>query len=127
MPSYVAMERSLRGKLLARTRPLFGIVLAVAAAVSSGYAFSGRDLRVLLPLGFVAVLFLLALRYGIVVGVLGSVLSALIFAHMLFQPVGSWRIENQVARQNLAWMILGGVALSYLFAPSSSAPKDRQK
>jgi K+-sensing histidine kinase KdpD len=61
------------------------------------------------------------------VGVLGSLLSALIFAHMLFQPLGSWHIQDVAARQNLAWMVLASVALSYLFAPSSRTPNDREK
>jgi hypothetical protein len=65
----------------------------------------------------------LGLRYGIAVGVIGSLLSAAIFATMLFSPVGSFRVTDHAARQNLAWMVLGGIALSYLFAPSDSAQK----
>jgi K+-sensing histidine kinase KdpD len=121
------MEVELRRKLAARLRPLVGVALSIVAAVSLGYAFAGRDVRIVLPLWFVVILFLLALRYGMAVGVVGSLLSAVIFACMLFHPLGSWRIDDQAARQNLAWMILAAVALSLLFAPSSSKPKQPEK
>jgi K+-sensing histidine kinase KdpD len=117
----------LHWKLPIRFRPLVGVFISVVAALSLAYAFAGRELKFVLPLWFVAVLFLLALRYGMAVGVFGSLISAAIFAYVLFHPVGSWRIDSQIARQNLAWMILGGVALSYLFAPSNSKPKHPEK
>ncbi len=104
-----------------RLRAAFGVLLSAACAYVLALLFAGRDVRVFLPLWFVAVLVMLAMRYGIAVGIIGSLLSALIFAHTLFTPVGSLRISDHVARQNLAWMVLGGVALSYLFAPTDSA------
>lgn len=106
-----------------RLRTLVGVLLSVAAACGAAALFAGKDVRVFLPLWFIAVLFILAMRYGLMVGIFGSLAAALIFAHMLFDPIGSWRISSHVARQNLAWMVLGGVVLSYLFAPSSAADK----
>jgi K+-sensing histidine kinase KdpD len=99
------------------------VLIASAAAYGLARLFAGDDLKVFLPLWFVAVLVVLALRYGIAVGVIGSLLSAAIFATTLFKPVGSLWISDLAARQNLAWMVLAGVALSYLFAPSDSARK----
>jgi K+-sensing histidine kinase KdpD len=104
-------------------RPVVGVLLSVGAAYGAALAFAGRDLRIVLPLWFVAVLVVLGMRYGMAVGIIGSLLSAVIFAHMLFAPLGSFRIGDEAARQNLAWMVLGGIALSYLLAPSDSAPK----
>lgn len=104
-----------------RFRAATGVLLVATAAYGLARLFSGHDLKVFLPLWFIAVLVVLGLRYGIAVGVIGSLLSAAIFATTLFSPVGSFRISDQVARQNLAWMVLAGVALSYLFAPSDSA------
>ena len=60
---------------------------------------------------------------GIAVGIIGSLLSAAIFATTLFSPLGSLWISDLTARRNLAWMVLAGVVLSYLFAPSNSAQK----
>jgi len=98
-----------------------GVLVAAAAAYGLARLFAGYDAKVFLPLWFVTVLVALAVRYGIMVGVVGSLLSAAIFASTLFSPLGSLWISDLTARQNLAWMVLAGVVLSYLFAPSDSA------
>ena len=113
--------KDMRWKIPEKLRAPVGVLLVAAAACASAQLFAGHEQKVLLPLWFVAVLVALAFRYGIAVGVVGSLLSAAIFATMLFSPLGSLWIGDKVARQNLAWMVLGGVALSYLFAPSDSA------
>ena len=51
------------------------------------------------------------------VAVIGSLLCAFIFAHWLFEPTGSWRVEDFAARRSLLWMVVGTIVLSYLFAP----------
>ena len=112
------------GRVPKKLRAVVGVLLAAVTAYSLATFFAGhagRHLQVLLPLWFSAVLVALAARYGILVGVVGSLLSAAIFAFTLFSPVGSLRISDQAARQNLAWMVLGGIVLSYLLAPSDSA------
>ena len=107
-----------RGSVLPqKLRPVLGLGLAVLIAVIVAQFFAGKPEGIFVPLGFVIVLFVLALRYGTVVAVTGSLLAALIFAHVLFSPVGNWQIESQAARQNIAWMILGSIVLSYLFVP----------
>lgn len=107
-----------------RLRAVFGVLISAGCAYGLALLFAGHDVRVFLPLWFVAVLVTLAVRYRIAVGIIGSLLAALIFAHTLFSPVGSLRISDHVARQNLAWMVLGGVVLSYLFAPRDSAHRN---
>lgn len=82
--------------------------------------FAGTRLSTALPLAFIAVLFVLSYRYGITVAVVGSLLCALIFAHCMFAPTGSVYVENVVDRRSLLWMIVGTIALSYLFVPSST-------
>lgn len=47
----------------------------------------------------------------------GSTLSALIFAFFLYPPTGDLLVNNMAARMNLAWLVLGGMACSYLIAP----------
>jgi K+-sensing histidine kinase KdpD len=98
-----------------------GVLLAAGAAYGLARLFAGHDAKVFLPLWFVAVLVVLAIRYGLAVGVVGSLLSAAIFAVTLFSPTGSLWINDVGARRNLAWMVLGGIVLSYLFAPADSA------
>jgi K+-sensing histidine kinase KdpD len=104
-----------------KLRATLGVFLVTGAAYLLAKVFAGHDVKVFLPLWFVVVLVVLAVRYGIAAGVIGSLLSAAIFAMMLFSPVGSLRVSDHAARQNIAWMVLGGVALSCLFAPSGSA------
>jgi K+-sensing histidine kinase KdpD len=53
-------------------------------------------------------------------GILGTVLAALVFAVFLLPPRGTLHVANDVAKSNLAWMLLIGIAFSFLFAPPTS-------
>ena len=96
----------------------FGTLLAAAAAYGSARIFARTEMMELLPLAFIAVLYGLSWRYGLGVAVLGSLACALIFAHFLFEPLGSLQVDSMVARRNLLWMVVGAISLSYLFVPS---------
>jgi len=85
-------------------------------------AFSHSQFRLLVPLGFVAVLIALASRFGSIVSIVGAVLSAMAFAYFLFPPLFSLRVEDPAARENLAWMVLSAIALSYLLFPPRTPP-----
>ena len=74
--------------------------------------------RLLLPFIFLAVVLVLGFRYGRLVGILGSIISALIFAFALYQPVGSFAVTDMAARSSLAWAILAGVSASFLLLPA---------
>jgi K+-sensing histidine kinase KdpD len=102
--------RSLRANLTS----FLGVVIAAWSAVLISYFFRGQSGRFFVPIIFLAVILLVAIRCGVLAGVLGSVVGALIFALYLYQPLGSVAIENRNARGNLAWMLLGGLAFSYL-------------
>jgi len=99
---------------------LIGVLLAFTASLVSAHAFAGTALSTTLPLWFIPVLFLLAWRYGFAVGAIGSLVCAFVFAHFLFDPTGSWRVQDETARRNLLWMVVGAVAMSYLLAPPQS-------
>ena len=98
-------------------RVLLGVLMAGGASLLLAYVFAGSEQRTFLPLAFIVVLFALSRYYGMPVAIIGSLLCALIFALTLFHPTGSWRVEDFAARRNLLWMVVGTVALSYLFAP----------
>lgn len=111
-------------------RPLnvaLGTGLCAVLAVLASLLFARSSWRGLLPLAFVAVVLLLARRFGVTVGVTGSLAAALVFAVMLFAPVRSAHIDDDTARMNVGWMILGSVALSYLLYPSSHAVSSRRR
>ncbi len=97
-------------------RTAWGLVLCAGMAVGSAYLFSNHPASVFLPLVFVVVIVAIAARYGVAVGILGSIVSALIFAHELFPPAGL-EVSDPRARAALAWMVLGGIAIPYLVLP----------
>lgn len=101
-------------------RLLVGTALSIVVAALMALLFARTPMRAVLPLLFIAVLVLLSRRYGVAVSLLGSAFGALIFAHFLFAPVGSLRVESESARASLAWMVLGAVTISYLLYPPAS-------
>jgi two-component system, OmpR family, sensor histidine kinase KdpD len=113
---------SIQSKLVAVGRPITGALVSLMAALVAAKVFSHSQFRVLVPLGFVAVLVVLASRFGPIVSVVGAVLSAMVFAYFLFPPLFSLRVENPAARENLLWMVLSAIALSYLLFPPRKNP-----
>jgi hypothetical protein len=101
-----------------------GLMCALAAFAVSALA-AGHSWQVWIPLCFSAVLLLTALIFGTPAGLLGSVLAALVFTLFLFSPTGKISIADQTARTNLGWMMLTGVAFSFLFGPPSSGLPNR--
>ena len=67
----------------------------------------------LVPVGFLLVIVPVARLLGRAAGILGTLGAALIFAILLFNPVGSWMVLDDTARTTLGWVMLGGMALSY--------------
>ena len=114
-------ERGQRGLLLDTlkwtARTAWGLTICSTLAVGSAYLFSNHPLSVFLPLVFVIVIVAVAVRYGVMVGILGSITSAVIFAHLLYAPLHSIRVDDTAARASLAWMILAGIAIHYLVLP----------
>jgi len=110
-----------RSKLNSATiRMLIGVLLALIASLLSARAFAGTAISTALPLWFILVLFALAWRYGFAAGVIGSLVCAFVFAHFLFDPTGNWHVQDEAARRNLLWMVVGAIAMSYLLAPPPS-------
>ncbi len=103
-----------------------GTALCAILATLASLLFARSTWRGLLPLAFVAVVLLLAKRFGVTVSLTGSIVAAIVFALMLFDPVRSVRISDDTARMSLGWMIVGSVALSYLFYPTSTAGDGRR-
>ncbi len=100
-------------------RIVTGVLLSIGAALLASVAFAGRPSSAMLPFIFVVVLVLLAGRYGVVVSIIGSACAALIFAHFLYAPVGSVRVESDAERSSLAYMVLLAISVSYLLFPGS--------
>lgn len=73
--------------------------------------------RWILPFAFLGLVLFLGFHYGRGVGMLGSVISVLVFAFALYQPVGSLAVKDDAAKSALAWAMLLGVGASFLFLP----------
>ncbi|HWR16658.1 MAG TPA: DUF4118 domain-containing protein [Terriglobales bacterium] len=110
--------RSLRSNLTT----LIGIVICAWGAVMLCLFFRVQHTKAMLPMlpiAFLVLVILVAMRCGISAGVLGSIVSALIFAVFLYQPLGSVEVADKAARSTLGWMVLGGLTLSYLLGQKS--------
>ena len=81
-------------------------------------------LQEFVPFAILGIVLLLGMVFGRSVGMLGSVIAALIFAYSMYEPLGSLRIADQGARSGVAWMLLAGITLSYLLLP---ARRERSK
>jgi K+-sensing histidine kinase KdpD len=98
-------------------RPVLGVLVCAGAAASSVALFGRHPAANWLPIVFLAVVFLVAIRFGTMVGILGSLAAAVVFAYLLFPPMRSVAVTDPAARGNIAWMLLGGTIISFLLAP----------
>lgn len=103
-----------------------GTLLSAVLAALLAFLFHRSTLRGFLPIAFIVVLVLLSRQFGFGVSLAGSLSAAIIFSLFLFQPVGSAHVESDTARMNIAWMILGAVAVSYLLYPSNPMDDSRR-
>jgi K+-sensing histidine kinase KdpD len=96
-----------------------GLVCALAALALSAAA-NGHNWKNLAPLIFTVVLLIIAGLFGSRAGIIGTVLATIIFASLLFNPMGNIQVADESARGNLGWMMLIGIGFSFLFAPPTS-------
>jgi K+-sensing histidine kinase KdpD len=109
-----------------RLNTFLGILSCAAAAGCLITFFRGSSFRPFLPILFLTVIVLVALRFGTLAGILGTMVAGLLFAVFLFEPTRSLEVSNSAERSNLIWMVVGGVAASELLGnPSRSRPQRR--
>jgi K+-sensing histidine kinase KdpD len=104
---------------VARRKWIVGSALCVGAAALMAAMFTNSESRSILPLIFIAVITLVALNFGALAGMLGSVGAALIFAAFLCPPIYSLVVADPRERSSIGWMMLAGFAISYFFAPDA--------
>lgn len=103
------------------------LLLCGAAAWSVSQFDWQHQHRLFLPFVFLALVLVLGMHYGRLVGVLGTIVSAFIFAHALYEPHGSFFVADQGARSALAWALLLGVATSFLLLPTGDDLRHSRK
>ena len=102
---------------------LIGAVFCAVLAASAVLLFPRNGHRALLPLVFIVAIALVAKRYGVWAGVLGSISAALIFSYFWFVPVGSFSVTRETARNNLSWMLILGITVSYFLSFPEAKPR----
>lgn len=91
-----------------------GFVLCGLAASLLAILFWNSHYQILAPILFTFVVVGVAVRFGRVVGILGTLFGAALFALWLYPPFGSLRVSSQQARGSLNALLVGGLVLSYL-------------
>ena len=104
-------------------RTFAGIALCGALAILAASISRSHSWQLFVPAAYALVVFGLAWRYGKAVGIFGSVVGVLVFAYFLYPPFNSFRVESEAARSGLGWMLLAGLALTYLLIPSREVSK----
>lgn len=100
---------------------LFPVLSILAALVTRNTPYQTR-----VPLIFIVLAALVAFFVGRAAAYAGLFSSAIVFAMMLFEPLGSWHVSGEAARVNLAWMLMGGMAAAFIFARPGDTPKKQQ-
>ncbi|GEM_PF-1165598 len=119
--------RGCSNKLLRLLDTAIGTLLCASVALILALVFNQTRLEFPLPLICLAVVLSVAARFGVATGVLGSIVSAFLFAYFVYSPEGSFRIASPDARANVSWLLLGGISLSFLFTPRRGTAEQQQE
>jgi K+-sensing histidine kinase KdpD len=103
--------------------PAMGVILCTTAAGCFSLLFHESSFKRYLPLLFISIILLVAVRFGTWAGVVGTLLSSIVFAMFLFAPRSSLMVSDLTARSNLIWMVVVGLILSYFFAANPPTKK----
>jgi K+-sensing histidine kinase KdpD len=87
---------------------------ATLAACTIPFFYASSD-KTVLPLIFLGIVVMVAIAFGNLAGVLGTVVAAALFALFLFEPRWSISIQDATAKDHLIWMVILGIVLSELF------------
>jgi K+-sensing histidine kinase KdpD len=118
----------LRAQLNPLLESILGLALFVSLALTAVFLTKQTHFQTSVPLLFIAIAAFVAFFIGKRAAYIGVLASAIIFAFMLFAPLGSWHVDAQDARVNLAWMIMGGLAAAWIFARQKSPhPPENQR
>ena len=91
-----------------------GTVLCAVSAICVSLVLDDPEIQPSLPLLFLIIIVLTAIRFGSIAGIAGTVAAGLIFASSL-PPRWSLAVANHASRVHLIWMLLCGIILSDLF------------
>lgn len=87
--------------------------MSVVIASALIFLVRGTHRSMLVPIVFIVVIVLCARYFGLIAGILGSVVATIMFALFLFEPYGSLHVADHQALSNLGLLLFAGIALSY--------------
>jgi Domain of unknown function (DUF4118) len=112
-----------RGRRLLRWfRSCLGAASCAVAAVGFIPLFSGTSHSSVVPFLFLVVILCVALRFGDIAGVIGTLSGALVFELFLFAPKLSFAIANSTERNHLISMVILGICASELLGRRKGNP-----
>ena len=114
--TYLRSGEQLATRQTQQSKVLVGSATCASFAIFLSLVFRNDVFEPYVPIFFLAVVAVVGLSFGAAAGILGCIVAGLIFAIVLFEPVGSLAIRDVSERFNLLWMLLGGVATSCLLA-----------
>jgi K+-sensing histidine kinase KdpD len=112
----------MRAKLFSALRVVGAVATCSGLAALASLFVRDEDFgfRSKLPLVFLVLIVLIAKKVGEAAAILSTVAAALVFAFLLFQPLGSFGVASKEARSSLAWFLLGGMVCAHLLSPAKS-------
>ena len=105
----------------------FGVLICCAGAVLASLLFQNSRWKGSVPILFLALIAVVAPRCGMVAGTWGTCVASAIFAAFLFPPIGSLSVADADQRLNLAWFLVGGLAISFLFGTTRDGGEHNKK
>jgi K+-sensing histidine kinase KdpD len=111
----------LRAQLNPLLESIVGLALFTFLSVTAAVTTRQTPYQTSVPLLFIILAALVAFFIGRRAAYFGLVAAAVVFAVMLFKPLGSWHVDEQGARVSLAWMLMGGLAAAWIFARQENA------
>ena len=121
----IDLRRGMPVKALSVLLVAGAIGLCAGMAVLLSVIFQGQDLefRSRLPFGFLILIVIVAKKLGETAAIISTVVAGLIFAFLLFHPLGSLGVDTKMARSSLAWFLLGGMVCARIVSPLSKRTK----
>src|SRR5262249_46708164 len=109
----------MRVEALSVLRVAGAVVLSAGIAGLLSLIFQSQELefRSKLPFVFLILIVIVAKKMGRAAAMLSTIVAALIFALLLFHPLGSFGVDAKGARSSLAWFLLGGMVCAHLLSP----------
>lgn len=110
----------MRARIISALRVACAVALTcgIAALVSVIFQSGEIEFRAKLPFIFLVLIIVIAKRLGEAAAILSTIAAALVFALLLFQPLGSFGVVAKTARSSLAWFLLGGMVCAHLLSPA---------